>query len=91
MSVSVSVSLLSGRTASLEEDLDASVANLKRRAEVALAVGRGRLLNSSGDVLDETTTVKTARLLDGDTRHLQISRLQISSNTQASAAILGDG
>ena len=39
MSVSISVSLLSGRTASLEEDLDASVANLKRRAEVALAVG----------------------------------------------------
>ena len=49
MPISVDVHLLSGKTASLEVEADASVESLKQRAESALATGRGRLLNSSGD------------------------------------------
>ena len=65
MSITVEVGLLSGKTATLQAGCDDSVATLKRRAEVALGVGRGRLLDSSGSVLDADLTVKRARLLNG--------------------------
>ena len=48
MSVSVAVHLLSGKSASLEVEADASIESLKDRAQSALGTGRGRLLNSSG-------------------------------------------
>ena len=46
MSVVVEVALMSGKRVSVEAGLDESVATLKRRAQIALAVGKGRLLNS---------------------------------------------
>ena len=46
MSVVVDVALISGRRVASEADLDASVESLKRRAQKALGVGTGRLLNS---------------------------------------------
>ena len=48
MSVVVAVSLISGNTVSVEAGLDESVATLKRRAQTALAVAKGRLRDSSG-------------------------------------------
>ena len=52
MSIEVTVGLLSGKTATVTADLDEEVATLKRRAENALGVGRGRLVGSSGSALD---------------------------------------
>ena len=52
MSLTVQVGLLSGRTATVQADLDEEVRTLKRRAETALEVGQGQLVNSSGEVLD---------------------------------------
>ena len=43
MSVVVDVGLTSGKTVSVEVGLGESVATLKRRAQIALAVGKGRL------------------------------------------------
>ena len=52
MSIVVDVGLISGKTVSAEAGLDEPVGLLKRLAETALAVGKGRLLDSSG-LLDE--------------------------------------
>ena len=93
MSVTVNVSLLSGKTAPLEVALDDPLETLKRRAEAALSAGRGRLLNSSGDVLDGATTAKRVKLQDGDVLTLQVRKSQIqgASRFLAFAVILGDG
>ena len=91
MSITVDVRLLSGRTAAVKAGLAARVATLKRRAQTALGVGRGRLLDRSGNVLDECVPIKRARLQDGDSLTLQISRVQIQTSDFAIAALLGDG
>ncbi|CAE7839616.1 Supv3l1, partial [Symbiodinium sp. KB8] len=84
------VGLLSGRTATVQADLDESVAVLKRRAETALEVGKGRLVDSSGGVLDVDAPIKRARLQNGDSLVLHIGRAQVQSTYRAFAAVLGD-
>ena len=98
MPISVHVHLLSGKSASLEVEVDASVQSLKNRAQSALMVpARGRLLKPSGEVLDSAQTIKQARLESGDMLTLQVSRqaqLQATKpgiDAVAFAAILGDG
>ena len=68
MPISVDVHLLRGKATSLEVEADESVATLTERAWGALGVGKGRLLNSSGEVLDSGSTIKRARLQNGDRR-----------------------
>ena len=58
MSVMLEVSLLSGRTATVEVGLDDDVQSLELRAEIALGVGKGRLLDSFGRVLASGAPVK---------------------------------
>ena len=91
MSISVQVGLLSGKAATLQVGLEDQVATLKRRAQTALDVGRGRLLDSSGSVLNACTTVKKAKVLHGDCLTLHINRVQLPASCGAFAAILGDG
>ncbi|OLP99176.1 hypothetical protein AK812_SmicGene18269 [Symbiodinium microadriaticum] len=87
------VSLLSGRTVSLEAEPDESVKALRSRAQKALAVGTGtaKLLDSSGGVLDGSTTLEESGLQSGDTLTLKISSFQVRGHDSAFAAILGDG
>ena len=91
MSITVDVGLLSGRMVSVEARLDEPVATLKRRAQTALAVGNGRLLDSSARLLDEEQTVKKAKLETGITLTLQVGKVRVAGNTHAYSAILGDG
>ncbi|CAE7878575.1 HERC2, partial [Symbiodinium microadriaticum] len=99
MGISVDVRLISGRRAIVELEADASVETLRQRAQSALAVGRGRLLNSAGDVLNGTTTLTQAGLQSGDALLLHISQVQVMAaklqrdivTGSAFAAILGDG
>ena len=99
MSISVNVHLLSGKRASVEVEADASVESLKHRAHSALAVpSRGRLLNSSGEMLDGAQTVTEAKLRSGDVLTLHVNQVQIKvfkaqnrGSQKAFAAILGDG
>ena len=48
MSIQVEVGLISGKKATVQAALDETVGTLKRRAQVALGVGTGLLLDSSG-------------------------------------------
>ncbi|OLP90809.1 hypothetical protein AK812_SmicGene27585 [Symbiodinium microadriaticum] len=91
MSITVDVGLLSGKTATVKAGLDEEVGALQRRAQIALGVGRGRLVDSSGSVLDASAPIKHAKLENGDVLMLQIHRNQVQACHQAFAAILGDG
>ena len=91
-SIFVDVHLLSANRVSLEVEADASVETLKQRARSAVGTGRGRLLNSSGEVLDETKTIAEARLKSGDVLTLHVSQVQLQATRRGSsfAALLGD-
>ena len=100
MSLVVDVSLISGKTVSVETRLDESVGTLKRRAQTALAVGTGRLLDSAARLLDEQQTVQEADLRNDTLLTLQLDQVQVRgtrSNAEeiapdgAFAAILSDG
>ena len=89
MSVVVDVGFMSGKTVSVKAKLDVSVGTLKRRAQTALGVGKGRLLDSGGP-LDDELTVKEAKLETGHSLTLQIGTVQIQTSGLAFAAIFGD-
>ena len=91
MSITVDVGLLSGKAVTVKAGLDEDVGALQRRAQIALGVGRGRLVGSSGIVLDASASIKHAKLENGDVLMLQIQRIQVQASSQAFAAILGDG
>ena len=77
MSFMLEVSLISGKTASLQAHGDESVESLQVRAQRALGVGNGRLLDSSGSVLDGGAPLKKARLQYGEPLTLQVRRVDI--------------
>ncbi|OLP89897.1 DNA mismatch repair protein MutS [Symbiodinium microadriaticum] len=96
MSICIDVHLLSGKHASVEVETDASVESLKRRAQSALVVpSRGRLLNSSGEVLDGAQTVTEAKLTSGDALTLHVNQVQLQAakggDYAGFAALLGHG
>eukprot|EP00439_Symbiodinium_sp_Y106_P056530 s1401_g7.t3 len=74
---------------------NASVESLKQRAQTALCTGRGRLLNSLGEVLDEEKTIAEAKLKSDDVLTLHVNQVQLIANRRgdlsAFAALLGDG
>ena len=77
-------------------EVNTSVESLKRRAQSALAVpGRGRLLNSSGEVLDGAQSIKKAKLMSGDVLTLHVNQVQLKARqdniVSAFAALFGDG
>ena len=81
MSISVDVHLLSGKCTSVEVEADASVESLKRRAKSALVVpSRGRLLNSSGEVLHGAQSVTEAKLMSGDVLTLHVKQVRDKSH-----------
>ena len=77
MSFAVEVGLLSGRTVSLETGPDEYVETLRSKAQKALAVGRGKLVDASNTVLDGAATLQECRLQQGDTLTLQVSSIQV--------------
>ena len=93
MSITVQVSLLSGKTATVEADLDETVDTLTQRAQIVLGVGRGRLLDSFGVVLRMRghREFPDSAIQNGDPLTLHVSRVQIQSSSVSFAAILGDG
>ena len=97
MSITIDVCLMSGRAIFVEADLDSRVQMLKQRAQSALGVGKGLLLDSSGGVLADQATLEKAGLQSGQSLTLHIRKVQVCSmkrhvNKQTScAAILGDG
>ena len=90
MSITVEVGLLSGRTATLSAGLE-DVRSLTSRAQTALGVGRSRLVDSSGGVLDGYAQIKNSSLQSGDTLTLHVNRVQVQGTQHSFAAVLGDG
>ena len=66
MSVSVKVGLLSGRAATVKVGLHEHVGKIQHGAQTALGVGKGRLVDASGNVLDGHLPIKDAWLSNGD-------------------------
>ena len=91
MLITVEVGLLSGRKASVEADLEGEVDLLQRRARAALGIGRGRLVDSSGSILDSCVRRKDAGVRNGDRLTFHVRRVQACASISAFAAILGDG
>ena len=91
MSLTLEVSLISGKTVPLKTDEDESVESLRVRAQRALGVGKGRLVDSTGSVLDAGVPLKKAMLQFQEPLTLQIRRVDVCGGNRAFAAILGDG
>ena len=98
MSLTVEVSLISGKTVSLQTHGEESVESLRVRAQKALGAGKGRLLDSTGGVIDGGAPLKKARMQDAEANAepqrltLQVRRVDICSGKCGGfAAILGDG
>eukprot|EP00439_Symbiodinium_sp_Y106_P052683 s526_g7.t1 len=92
MSIDVEVGLISRRKATVRAALDETVGTLKRRAQDALGVGTGRLLDSSGCVLEGCLPIKRARVQNGDALTLlRTNRVQVRASCSAFAVILDDG
>ena len=87
MSITVEVSLLSGKTATVEAGPDEAVETLTERAQIALGVGTGRLMDSFGVVLDGYVS----NIQSGDSLTLHVNAVQLQSTACSFAAILGDG
>ena len=81
---------MSGKTVSLETHGDESVESLRMRAQRALGAGKGRLLTSTGRILDGETTLNMARL-ENLPLTLHVRKVDIQATSLAFAAILGDG
>ena len=67
------------------------MATLNRRAQTALAVGKGRLYDSSARHLDEKQTLKKAKLEAGTSPILKVGKVRVVGNGSVFSAILGDG
>ncbi|OLP83219.1 putative E3 ubiquitin-protein ligase HERC1 [Symbiodinium microadriaticum] len=87
----IEVSLISGKTVSLETHGEESVESLRVRAQKALGAGKGRLMDSAGSVLDGGAPLKAAWLQYEAPLTLQVRRVDITGGRLAFAAILGDG
>ena len=87
MSISLDVHLLSGKSASLEVEADASLESLKQCAQSALGAGKGRLLNASGEVLDAASTVTEAKCKSGDVLTLHVNPVQLRTTGQAADSV----
>ena len=92
MSIEVEVGLISGRKVTVQAALDETVGTLKCRAQIALGVRTGRLLDSSGSVVEGFVAIKKARVQNGDSLTLLCTdRVQVQASFGAFAAILDDG
>ena len=91
MSVSVEVGLLSGKKATVNAAKNEKVETLMLRARTELRAGKGRLVDTSGRVLDACTSIEDSMLLTGDVLTLHVGRVQMQAGHAAFTAILGDG
>ncbi|CAE7487092.1 unnamed protein product [Symbiodinium sp. CCMP2456] len=93
MSISLQVSLLSGRTICLDAELGESLQSLSDRAQVALASRRGSFLNAEGKMLHGASTVEDCCLKDGDVLTFHMGQIEVfmSRGLPAAASILSDG
>lgn len=91
MTIDVTVTLMSGKTAKLTAGMDTSVEELKLQAQMLLQVGSGVLRTASGECLMGNATVSHLGLQAGEVLTLQIRPVQIAATSSAFATCRGDG
>eukprot|EP00439_Symbiodinium_sp_Y106_P050588 s1612_g6.t1 len=91
MSIVVEVGLLSGKTAALKAGLDEKVEELKFRAQTALGIRKGWLLDSAGSVLNAIAPIKDSGVQYGDSSTLHIYRIHACRTASTLPVIHGDG
>ena len=74
MSITLEVSLISGRTVSVQTDRKATVDRVKQSAQSQLFVGRAKLVTASGRALEGATTIGECGLTSGDSVTLHVAR-----------------
>ena len=89
MSITLHVSLLSGRRVSLDVGLDIDVEIFKKQAQRALSVGKGRLLRACGSVLDGARTVRESGLQNDDALNLQMQPVKLLANRRDNVYMRG--
>ncbi|OLQ14769.1 hypothetical protein AK812_SmicGene1088 [Symbiodinium microadriaticum] len=79
-------------TTTVNARIDEKVEMLMHRAQIALGVGKGRLMDPSGSLLDASIMLKDSPVQNGDllTLHLR-RRAEVCASGAAFAAILSDG
>ena len=92
-SISVRVTLISGRCVQISVSMDCTLKSIKLQAQRSLQTGLGVLLDSKGQVLDDCETAGAAGLKAGDTLTLQVRQTMLASckSGQALAATMGNG
>ena len=75
MAIVVDATLIIGKNVSLKAGLDSSVESLQQRARRELRVGRGRLFDSFGHLLDGDATLEAAGLQTGDCLTLRVGKI----------------
>ena len=91
MSIHVSVGLLSGKTALVEARIEEDVDALKIRAQRALGVGFGMLVDAAGSILQESLPIRRAKVQNRDSLTLQMRSVEACASGWAFATIFGDG
>ena len=91
MSVAVEVGLLSGKAVAAQVGSDAEVEALRLQAQTALGVGHGRLVDSSGSILDDSAPIEQSGVQDGDrpTLHMNSDSVQVQASDLAFACHSG--
>ena len=88
--VHVEVVRINGQSAQIRVSEDSTVEELRREAQVALRMGRGVLLNASGDLLQATATLGQANVKTGDVLTLHSHGISVAAAESAFVAILSD-
>eukprot|EP00439_Symbiodinium_sp_Y106_P074029 s2027_g14.t1 len=78
------------QTATVTAQADEDFATLKSRAQTALGVRRGRLVDSFGRALDVCTRIKNSNLQNGASLTLHVKQVRVCRTERAFAVILGD-
>ena len=93
MSITLHVSLLSGRRVSIQTGLNADIVQFRQHAQSALSVVNCRLVHSCGWLVNEVGTIGGCGLQTDDDLTLQVQPLRIMATLARSAfaGILADG
>ena len=91
MSISVTVNLLSGTHATVTLPTDATVADLRQKAQRALQTPLGKLTSASGTLLGGFGTLTQSGVHDGDTITAVTRAVAVAASYRAFALIRADG